>query len=100
MNSKTILAGLLAAGLPLANIFAGTDSEAQFKSFKSSLSRVSAPEIAAKAATLVKASKPEEQTAAAIAAIKAAMQVNAASTISVVGAIARVAPATAPDMAE
>ena len=100
MNSKIILAGLLATALPLVNILAGTDNEAQIKAFKNSFSRVPAPEIAAQAATLVKTAKADDQTAAAISAVQAAMQVNPASTIAVVGAIARVAPATAPSVAK
>jgi hypothetical protein len=96
---KLFCVTLLAGAFPLATIAIPPSDDAQIKSFKKALTSVPAPEMAAKAASLVSQAKIDERKAAAIAAVRATLEVNPSSSIPVVGAIARIVPEAAAEAA-
>ncbi len=83
-------------GIWLAGAIAGQAAEsARTAFFKENLSKVPAPEMAAKAAELVKSASKKERESTTIGVIKAALSLRPGLAVAVVGAIAH----EAPDMA-
>jgi len=79
----------------LTNVaMAGSQSE-QIAAYKKALKEVPAVEMPAKAASVVAKAKAKEQEETALNVLRAVMEISPASGPAVVGAIARVAPATA-----
>jgi len=68
------------------------NAEVSSKAITKSLSGVRAPELPAKAASLVVKANATDQEATVIAVVKAAIAANPASAAAVVGAIAKAAP--------
>src|SRR5262245_26835901 len=96
---KLFCAALLTSALPFATIAATTTDDAPVKSFKKALTSVPAPEMAAKAASLVAEATAGQKKASAVAAVRAVSEIRPSSLIATVGAIARSTPEFAADAA-
>jgi hypothetical protein len=94
---KKVVASMLAALVTAGAVLAAT-VDPLVKSYVKTLSAVPVPELAAKAASLVKDTKVQERTTNAVAAIRAVIEISPTSTLAAVGSICRVAPAAAPDV--
>ena len=91
-NLKKLGVALVFTGLLCGNAVSGAEATDPLKSV---LSAVSSAELPIKAARLVADAAPADQEKVAISVVKAALAINPASAPAVIGAIAKVAPATA-----
>lgn len=96
MKTKVEITNLLVATAFVLTMFTATAKESQPQSYTAILRGVPAAEIPAKAASCVLLAKSEEQTAVAVAVVRAAVELSPFGAPAIVGAIARVAPHCAP----